>query len=135
VGGALYSRFGFRGPFVFGLAVIFLDFIGRIIIIERKDAVLWGVDPAALPGSDAPVSENDNDSNDRTTAGTDKAEKTETDGLPMTSSPVDPAVLTETPTDQAKTKPVALLTVIRKLSKSSRALVAIISTFIYGQAF
>lgn len=75
MGGALYSRFGFRGPFIFGLAVTFLDFIGRIIIIERKDAILWDKDPKNFPGSGAPVSGNDKDTNGHTTIGTDKAER------------------------------------------------------------
>jgi hypothetical protein len=134
VGGALYSRFGFRGPFVFGLGATFLDFMGRIIIIERKDAILWGVDPAALSDSDAPVSENVNGTNDHLTASTGEAEKDETitNGHMHSSSPVNPTVLQVTPSDRAKAKPTSLLTVIRKLAKSSRALVAIISTFIYG---
>ncbi|KAJ7456492.1 MFS general substrate transporter [Mycena latifolia] len=49
IGGALYSRFGFRGPFICGIIVSFIDLIGRLLIIERKDALLWDVDPAAGP--------------------------------------------------------------------------------------
>jgi hypothetical protein len=57
VGGAVYSTFGFRGPFIFVLLVIFLDFIGRIIIIERKNAILWGVDPTAVPSDNQKAQE------------------------------------------------------------------------------
>ncbi|KJA29368.1 hypothetical protein HYPSUDRAFT_513930 [Hypholoma sublateritium FD-334 SS-4] len=48
VGGALYDRFGYRRPFIFSIAATVLDLIGRLIIIERKDAMRWGIDPAAL---------------------------------------------------------------------------------------
>lgn len=50
IGGALYSHFGYRAPFICGIAVAFFDLIGRLLIIERKDALRWNVDPAALPG-------------------------------------------------------------------------------------
>ncbi|KAF9020372.1 MFS general substrate transporter [Hymenopellis radicata] len=36
IGGALYSRFGFRGPFILGTIFAFIDLIGRVLIIERK---------------------------------------------------------------------------------------------------
>lgn len=48
VGGALYNAFGFRGPFIFAIIVSMVDFVGRLLIIERKDALRWGVDPAAV---------------------------------------------------------------------------------------
>ena len=47
VAGALYDRFGFHGPFIFGIIVTAVDLIGRFLIIERKHAIQWGVDPAA----------------------------------------------------------------------------------------
>ncbi|EPQ61048.1 MFS general substrate transporter [Gloeophyllum trabeum ATCC 11539] len=52
VGGALYHTFGYRGPFIFGIIVSVIDLIGRLLIIERKDALLWGIDPASLPEPD-----------------------------------------------------------------------------------
>ncbi|KAF6766462.1 major facilitator superfamily domain-containing protein [Ephemerocybe angulata] len=45
VGGALYSRFGFRGPFIFGAIFAFVDLLGRFVVIERKDSLKWGYDP------------------------------------------------------------------------------------------
>ena len=48
VGGALYNTFGFRGPFIFAIIVTMIDFVGRLLIIERKDALPWGIDPAAI---------------------------------------------------------------------------------------
>ncbi|KAL5495566.1 hypothetical protein ACEPAI_1029 [Sanghuangporus weigelae] len=46
VGGALYDRFGFRSPFIFGIIVTGFDFLGRLLVVERKDALRWGYDPA-----------------------------------------------------------------------------------------
>jgi MFS family permease len=48
IGGALYERFGFRGPFIFGVIFSVVDLIGRFVIIERKDSIKWGVDPLLL---------------------------------------------------------------------------------------
>lgn len=44
VGGALYSAFGYRAPFIFGIIVTVIDFVGRLLIIERKDAVICDQD-------------------------------------------------------------------------------------------
>ena len=53
VGGALYKPFGIRGPIIFGICVTLLDLLGRLLIIERKDALRWGYDPAAIETTDA----------------------------------------------------------------------------------
>jgi len=42
VGGALYSRLGYRSPFIFGIVTILVDMIGRLLIIERKDSLKMG---------------------------------------------------------------------------------------------
>ena len=44
----MYNVFGFRGPFVFAIIVTMVDFVGRLLIIERKDALSWGIDPSAI---------------------------------------------------------------------------------------
>ncbi|KAI0358937.1 MFS general substrate transporter [Trametes cingulata] len=41
VSGALDERFGFRGPFIFGIIVTAIEFIGRLLIIERKEAIRY----------------------------------------------------------------------------------------------
>lgn len=48
VAGALNSRFGFRGPFIFGIAVTLLELMCRVLIIERKEAVRWDASLARL---------------------------------------------------------------------------------------
>ena len=45
VGGALFDRFGIRGPSLFGIVVISIDLIGRLLLIERREALTWGFDP------------------------------------------------------------------------------------------
>ncbi|KAI6045153.1 MFS general substrate transporter [Pisolithus marmoratus] len=47
VGGALYSRFGFHAPFIFGSICAALDLLARLLVIERHEAIRWGVDPWA----------------------------------------------------------------------------------------
>ena len=51
IGGALYERFGFRGPFVFGIIFSVADLVGRFVIIERKESIKWRVDPLVLSAS------------------------------------------------------------------------------------
>ncbi|KAJ3557689.1 hypothetical protein NM688_g1336 [Phlebia brevispora] len=41
VGGGLYTRFGFRGPFIFAIILTAADLIGRILIIERPEALRY----------------------------------------------------------------------------------------------
>ncbi|KAJ7693559.1 MFS general substrate transporter [Mycena rosella] len=57
IGGALYTRFGFRGPFICGIIFSVVDLIGRFLIIERKDALLWGIDPAITPVNETKLEE------------------------------------------------------------------------------
>ncbi|KAF8592002.1 MFS general substrate transporter [Ramaria rubella] len=47
IGGALYQRLGFNAPFIFSIGIVLFDLMGRLLVIERKDALRWGVDPAA----------------------------------------------------------------------------------------
>ena len=47
-GGALFKRFGIRGPCIFGIVVISVDLIGRLLLIERREALALGFDPAAM---------------------------------------------------------------------------------------
>ena len=51
VAGALYKRWGFRAPFIFGIIVTSIDFIARLLLIERHEAMRWGVDPMKIAAS------------------------------------------------------------------------------------
>ncbi|KAI0719113.1 major facilitator superfamily domain-containing protein [Cerioporus squamosus] len=53
VAGALDDRFGFRGPFIFGVIVTALEFICRLLIVERKDAICWDSSLTGLVGNNS----------------------------------------------------------------------------------
>lgn len=48
VGGALYQRWGFRAPFIFGIIITGIDLVARLLLIERREAIRWGVDPMEI---------------------------------------------------------------------------------------
>ncbi len=37
IGGPLYARFGFRGPFIFGVIVSLPDLVLRLLVIGERD--------------------------------------------------------------------------------------------------
>ncbi|KLO05711.1 MFS general substrate transporter [Schizopora paradoxa] len=51
IGGALFQRFGFRGPFIFDIIIAFVDLVGRLLVIEKKDASKWEIadSPSDVP--------------------------------------------------------------------------------------
>jgi hypothetical protein len=49
IGGTLYDRYGFRGPILFGIITTVVDLLGRLLIIERHDALKYGYDPQGPP--------------------------------------------------------------------------------------
>lgn len=40
-GGAIYQRFGWRGPFVFSIILVVIDLLMRLVIIEKHQALRW----------------------------------------------------------------------------------------------
>ena len=52
VAGVLYQRWGFRAPFIFGIVATAIDLLARLLLIERHEAMRWGVDPMAVAISD-----------------------------------------------------------------------------------
>nr|GAT57538.1 predicted protein [Mycena chlorophos] len=110
LGGALYTRLGWRAPFIAGIIMSLFDLIGRLLIIERKDALQWGVDPAAPPTPATTTSD---------------AEKDDTEiGQPEV--PVVEAAAS------GPVKHLSLVGVMARLGRSSRAVVCLILTFIFG---
>jgi Major Facilitator Superfamily len=72
IGGALYQRLGFNAPFIFSIGIVLLDLAGRLLVIERKHALPWGVDPAKMtttPATDSDqtrtVQRDDSDATDK----------------------------------------------------------------------
>lgn len=150
VGGALYSRFGYRGPFVFSEVCILLDLVGRLLIIERKEAVIWGFDPTAL-SQDVKLEQIPlpNITSNADTSAEQHLQLPITSNLPKLNV-ADPesavpstSQITMSPDNQhhptsggvvplIRSRSLSLLAVFIKLLKSPRALVALLLTLIYG---
>ena len=48
IAGVLYERLGFRAPFIFGIIVTGIDLLARLLLIERHEAMKWGIDPMEI---------------------------------------------------------------------------------------
>lgn len=131
-GGAMYARFGFRAPFIFGVIIAVVDLIGRILIIERKDAMKWGYDPRVVAG------DTQNDAEHNASSQTDEpavqivppedSNNTNVNDEQKLDNPIPPS----RPTSPVQVKSLSLLAVMNKLFKSSRALAALFITFSWG---
>ncbi|KAJ7102430.1 MFS general substrate transporter [Mycena belliarum] len=113
IGGALYGRFGFRGPFIFGIIICIIDLIGRLFIIERKEALPWGHDPAAVP---SPASDSERD------------EEKSADAAVVPNEAAPPTQ----PTEPVPVVKLSLPGVMVRLLRSSRANAVMIITLLYG---
>jgi MFS family permease len=138
VGGALYGAFGFRGPFIFGIIITVLDLIGRLLIIERKDALRYGYDPTLKM-----VHEKEQEADVEDGTAPTKAEKA-VEGAAAQAVPAAaaPAIAPEEViAEQAEGKtgaaraPPAKIGILRAsilLAKSPRAMAAYLNTFAMG---
>ncbi|KAJ3510859.1 hypothetical protein NMY22_g15841 [Coprinellus aureogranulatus] len=116
IGGALYERFGFRGPFIFGIIFSVVDLIGRLVIIERHQSIKWGYDPVA-PSSQTPGGD---------------PEKSPSGEATVTENPLTVDVSARGEEAQSPAKPLSFIAVLRRLVKSPRAMAAILISFLYG---
>lgn len=99
-----------------------VDLVGRLLIIERKDALKYGVDPAA----DLRVDE-------EATVQQDNVDVTATNKDPNKEKPVSEEMPVQPEPAQLSERPrLSLLGVIRKLGKSKRALTVMLGSTIYG---
>jgi MFS family permease len=112
IGGALYTRFGYHGPFIFGIICAAVDLSFRLLIVERKDALKWGVDPCADPS--APSTEDPEQNSEQKTATLN------------TGIPVEGGTVVEDGTDQAKHT--SFLKVVLRMGRSPRAQAALFLT-------
>ncbi|KAI0307480.1 MFS general substrate transporter [Multifurca ochricompacta] len=145
VGGALFDRFGIRGPCIFGVIVIAVDLIGRLLLIERWEALFWGFDPAASV----------DDSFDRSSTlpnytepqyGTFSAEASipdeegrqdsytfDSEEIDYINPPFDRKIGThEALTVNLQRDHISFIRVIKELCMSSRAVAAMVNSFVYG---
>jgi hypothetical protein len=125
--------------------IISVDLIGRLLLIERSEALTWGFDPAASI----------NASSDHASASAGYADPcygtfpTET-GFPAESGwqASDTSIVGETSSTDAlldrgasthgalkshtRDEPMPFLRIIKELFKSSRAVAAVVNSFVYG---
>lgn len=130
VGGLLYGRFGIRAPFIFGMSATFIDLVGRLLVIERKQALRWGVDPAVVKGaapSDEGVEKGTSDSFKDAERPTMKDNEGQNNSEVI---PKDDAAIVEN-----RPKSLPLLRILSTIIKSPRAMAAVFITFIYGSVF
>jgi len=138
MGGALYSRFGFRAPFILGEICTIVDLLGRFLIIERKDLINWSVNPEALSGvydSGTDFVPDDNGTTDGTTENTPLLHSSRPLPADITSiGSIDDRNGTRSSYEDGtvRDQPLSLVAVVTELAKSSRALVALIITLSYG---
>ncbi|KAG2345268.1 MFS general substrate transporter [Suillus weaverae] len=145
-GGALYSRFGFRAPFIFGAICAVADLILRLLLIERDVALKWGYDPSeptAVVVMEAPDASSTSDIQLSSIPiahvhGSTDIETNEVEA-PMVSNKSNLpnarklSISRKSIIDSALARrPTPLLSVIIKLSQSPRALVALTMSFVYG---
>lgn len=148
VGGTLYGRFGFRAPFVFGEICTVVDLILRFLIIERDVALRWGYDPATLQHANdvASLESSAWPHHSSDVMGPSTSELDSVQRMPeQASTLVEPKLNQNIPDFHAPSannlptpdvslvrKPLPLLSVMRLLGRSPRAMVALVMSLIYG---
>lgn len=144
-GGSLYTRFGFRAPFIFGEICTVVDLILRLLIVERDVAIRWGYDPATrqdvnvvadleAPSSTHRVSDNTGPSPSALIPAHPSPEQNTAVVIPeQAPGTVDSrAPSTNNSETSLVRKPLPMLSVMRLLGQSPRALVALTMSLIYG---
>jgi len=139
VGGALFDRFGILGPCLFGVVMVSIDLYGRLLVIERREALAWGFDPVAKIDAHAP--------NSASYAGSqygsfnpesdDRGHQTSHVSVPGEAHSTDSLLDREAdrhgaPTFHDHHDPISLFQVISGLCMSSRAVAAVFNGFVYG---
>jgi len=143
VGGALYGRFGIRGPCAFSIVVIFVDLIGRNMVIERKEALTWGFDPASsidTPFGQASVGQPDpqygtfaSETDSTNESGWQSSRASLVEGTHSVNSLLDQETTChEVRVHQTQHDSITIFEVIRGLCMSSRAVAAVTNSFVLG---
>jgi len=141
VGGGLYSRFGFRAPFIVGEICTVIDLLGRLLIIETKVIDNWNVNPVALPGASDARADLVSYGNNMIDDPTENTPLLRSSRLPPSDiasvGTADHLNGTQPSCDDAAdcNKPLSLIAVVIKLARSPRALVGLIITFSYGVTY
>lgn len=137
----MYQKLGFYAPFIFGIILTVVDLIGRLLIVERKDAMKWGVDPwedtkTQKPVGEAPASDPERMIELPAVPASAIPEITEQPvGSPNRTPPASVTNQDVTSEDNKSHKPVLTSWgVLRALAKSPRAVASITMTLVYGYA-
>lgn len=148
-GGTLYARFGFRAPFIFGEICTAVDLLLRLLIVERDVAIRWGYDPSTCRDinfvADLQAASSPNFSSDAIGPSTSRftpvqpsleqiTAPADSEQNPSTPDPCVPSSnhLTVSEMSLVHKPPLPLLSVIRLLGQSPRAVVALTMSLIYG---
>jgi MFS transporter, DHA1 family, solute carrier family 18 (vesicular amine transporter), member 1/2 len=145
-GGGIYQHFGWRGPFIFGIVGTLIDFVGRLLVIERTDALVYGYDPAAAKST----SDNDAEAQLETRqidaapavtsaeqpqaggSGAPEQPKEKIQQKPEAPPEEEPHVAQQSASPATKEKPISLIHVLNRLKGDPRAMTATIMTFSWG---
>ncbi|KAG6891111.1 hypothetical protein C0995_014201 [Termitomyces sp. Mi166 len=131
VGGALFARFGYRGPFILGIAWTIVDLVARLLIIERKEALQYSMDSHQVDADKEKSGNQHSGLPDQLPVEEEKFAP-ERDNTLMSEN-VPPLSCSDADKDkQQKLSRRSLMVILLKLTKSSRALVAFFLTFAYG---
>ena len=125
LGGVLFRHFGFRGPLILAIIITVVDLIGRLFIIERKDALEWGVDPTVIPNREGGEESQSNDgkSMEGSITGVSPSEE---------KPPLDIPSQTLVQEKRPDSKTLSLLGVVRRLGGSARAVAVMLITMIHA---
>ncbi|CCM06621.1 uncharacterized protein FIBRA_08901 [Fibroporia radiculosa] len=137
VSGALYTAYGFRAPFIFGIIFSAVDLVGRLLVIERKHALRWGIDPAALPAQEADAEKEGETSVPSSGEKNDKDNDDDQSSTPQSSDIVtleqkDAEAIAVLPTSLEKHRELSLLETANKLMRSRRALATCACALLYA---
>ncbi|KAK7468483.1 hypothetical protein VKT23_002990 [Stygiomarasmius scandens] len=132
VGGALYERFGFRGPFIFGMIMAVLDLIARLVVVERKEALKWGIDPQRQHQKPESSPPNGSAEPALPTGAVNDGEKRTVERELGEGARTAPDEKEQKRKSEAKGKPLSLMSVLGRLCKSPRAVNTSVIILIYG---
>ena len=142
MGGALFDRFGIFGPCLFGIAMVSIDLLGRLLVIERREALAWGFDPVANidASSDHALNSASHPGPQYggfTPESDDREDQTSHISVPEEARSTDSLLGRQAdrrgePTFHDHRDPLSLFQVIRELFTSSRAVAAVVNGFVYG---
>ncbi|KAH9982142.1 major facilitator superfamily domain-containing protein [Lactifluus volemus] len=124
VGGALFDRFGIRGPCVFGIIVIAVDLMCRLLLIERREALVGGFDPVASYGTFDTETDFSSEAERQPLIASDSEETDYADSL------LDRGA--DEATRMVQREPISFFQIIKGFFGSSRAVAALVNSFVYG---